>query len=80
MSTGFNAMTAAGGASSLGKPVSLGGGGGNSLNTVGGTIAVGVPVYTAPSGNFAASVGVATNFGKGVPSNPGVGVGFKWNF
>lgn len=63
---------AAGGAASTGKFTTFGGGG-----TVGG-VGVGVPVYN--SGGFTAGVGAFSNYGKGVPSNPGVGVGMSWKF
>ena len=58
--------------------VSINGGGMGVGNNVVGRVNVGVPVYNTPS--FTAGIGAGSNFGRNVPSNPSVGVGFRFKF
>ena len=58
----------------------VGGGGSNPLGGLAGGVGIGGPVWTSTSGSTSVGVGAFTNFGRGVPSNPGVGVGIKFRF
>jgi len=72
---GRSAAEAAAAASMSGKPNSSGGGNGSS-----GNVTIATPVYSSPSENATVSAGVSVNYGQGVPSNPGAGVGFNYKW
>ena len=62
---------------------SLIGGAGSIPGGVAGSVGVGMPVYTNPSGSFTASVGASTSFAPGrynAPMNPGIGLGMRFKF
>ena len=66
---------AAGAAAATGKPSANGGASGS-----GGSIAVGVPVYTSPSGNASVGAAAGHQWQRGGPSSSSVGVGFRLRF